>query len=254
MNDWNNSENINRIKQLQKGTTQMKKKLIALLTVLALTAFAGCESKDAETTTTTASEATTTTVTEAETTTTTEAETTTAAETETDKKLFKGTGYTLSIDSEKWLDYTEYLDYIAEVTEDTDVAKYGDISAEDVKNVADAIYYNTSNDSNFNVTVVELGTQMNDAALNELSGMLEEQYNAIPGYSCGKCETVYVNGYRALKAVITSDASVTGGAMKVEMYLFYPGTKQVCLTYTAAAADFDSTVADFEEVLNTISF
>ena len=231
----------------------MKKKLIALLTVLALTAFAGCESKDAETTTTTASE-TTTAVAEAVTTTTTEAVTTTAAQTETDKKLFKGTGYTLSIDSEKWLDYTEYLDYLAEITEDTDIAKYGNVSAEDVKNVADAIYYNISNDSNFNVTVVELGARMDDASLNELSSMLEEQYNAIPGYSCGKCETVYVNGYRALKAVITSDASVTGRAMKVEMYLFYPGTKQVCLTYTAAAADFDTTVADFEEVLNTISF
>ncbi len=218
----------------------MKKKLIALLTVLTLTAFAGCESKDAETTTTAA--------TEAETTTTTEAETTTAAEAETDKELFKGTGYTLSIDGEKWLDYTEYLDYIAEITEDTDIAKYSNVSAEDVKNLADAIYYNISNESNFNVTVVELGVQMDDASLNELSGMLEEQYNAIPGYSCGKCETVYVNGYRALKAVITSDA------MKVEMYLFYPGTKQVCLTYTAAAADFDTTVADFEEVLNTISF
>lgn len=223
----------------------MKKKLIALLTVLALTAFAGCESKDAETTTTTASETTTAVA---------EAVTTTAAQTETDKELFKGTGYTLSIDGKKWLDYTEYLDYLAEITEDTDIAKYGNVTAEDVKNMADAIYYNISNDSNFNVTVVELGAQMNDAALNELSGVLEEQYNAIPGYSCGKCETVYVNGYRALKAVITSDASVTGSAMKVEMYLFYPGTKQVCLTYTAAAADFDSTVADFEEVLNTISF
>lgn len=231
----------------------MKKKLIALLTVLALTAFAGCESKDAETTTTAASEITTA-VAEAETTTTTEAVTTTAAQTETDKELFKGKGYTLSIDGKKWLDYTEYLDYLAEITEDTDIAKYGNVTAEDVKNLADAVYYNISNDSNFNVTVVELGAKMDDASLNELSSMLEEQYNAIPGYSCGKCETVYVNGYRAMKAVITSDASVTGSAMKVEMYLFYPGTKQVCLTYTAAAADFDTTVADFEEVLNTISF
>jgi len=246
----------------------MKKILITLMTVFALTAFTACESKDVETAekTTTASIAEeTTAATEAETTTevsmATEAETTTEKETEAateaevveDIELFKGTGYTLEIDGEKWLDGTEYLDRIAKLAENSDVGQSFELTAEDVKNMGDAIYYHTSNGSNFNVTVVELGVEIDDATLVQIAAAIQEQYNSIAGCKCGDYELVNVNGHRALKFEITNDA-VSSNHAKLNAYLFYPGTKQVCVTFTAGASDFDETVVDFEEVLNTISF
>jgi len=233
----------------------MKKILIALMTVLALTAFTACESKDvgtAEETTVSVSEETTV-ETKAET--TTEAETTAETEPEVveDIELFEGTGYTLEIDGEKWLDGTAYLDHIAKLAENTDMGQNFDLTAEDMENVGDAIYYHTSNGSNFNVTVVELGVEIDDATLVQIAAAIEEQYNSVAGCKCGDYELINVNGYRALKFVITNDA-VIDRPVKLNAYLFYPGTKQVCVTFTAGASDFDETVVDFEEVLNTISF
>ena len=243
----------------------MNKILITLMTVLAITAFTACESKNVETAEdTTASVAEeTTAATEAETTTeaTTEAKTTTEKETEAetesevveDIELFKGTGYTLEIDGDKWLDGTEYLDRIAKLAENSDVGQSFELTAEDVKNMGDAIYFNISNGSNFNVTVAELGVEVDDETIVQIAAVIQEQYNSIAGCKCGDYELVNVNGYRALKFEITNDA-VDSTTVKLNAYLFYPGTKQICVTFTSGASDFDETVVDFEEVLNTISF
>ena len=233
----------------------MKKILITLMTVLALTAFTACESKEIKT----AEE--TTVATEAETTTeaTTEAETTTEKETEAeteavkDIEFFRGAGYTLEIDNNKWIDSTNRLDRIVEYAEDSGIDENLDVAAEDLKNVGDAFYNHTSNGSNFNVTVVELGIEIDDATLVQIAAVIQEQYNSIAGFKCGDYELVNVNGHRALKFEITNDAVSSKPAM-LNSYLFYPGTKQVCVTFTAGASDFDETVVDFEEVLNTISF
>lgn len=239
----------------------MKKILIALMTVLALTAFTACESKDveiAEETTAASTAEVTTAETEAETTEaeTTEAETT-AAETESeaveDTEEFVGTGYRLVIDGEKWLDGTEYIEFIAKLAENSDVGQSFELTAEDVKNMGDAIYFNISNGSNFNVTVAELGVEVDDETIVQIAAVIQEQYNSIAGCKCGDYELVNVNGYRALKFEITND-DVSGKSVKLNAYLFYPGTKQICVTFTSGASDFDETVADFEEVLNTISF
>ncbi len=229
----------------------MKKILITLMTVLALTAFTACESKDVETaeeTTIASSVAEETTV-----------ETKAVTENESEEvvgttEIFKGTGYTLEIDGEKWLDGTEYLDHIAKVAENSDVGQSFDFKAEDLKNMGDAIYYHSTNGSNFNVTVAELGTEIDDAMLIEIATLVQEQYNSMAGYTCGNYELVDINGYRALKFVITTDDAFNDTALKLNLYCFYPGTKQVGVTFTTAASDFDKTVADFEEVLNTISF
>lgn len=235
----------------------MKKILVTLMTVLALMAFTACESKEIktaeETTVATEAETTTKATTEAETTTEKETEAESEAEIVEDSELFRGTGYTLEIDGEKWLDGTAYLDHIAKLAENTDVGQSFDLTAEDMKNMGDAIYYHTSNGSNFNVTVAELGVEIDDATLVQIAAAIQEQYNSIAGCKCGDYELINVNGHRALKFVITNDA-VIDTPVKLNAYLFYPGTKQVCVTYTAGASDFDETVVDFEEVLNTISF
>lgn len=244
----------------------MKKILITLMAILALTAFTACESKVVETAeeTTTASVAEeTTAATEAETTTeaTTEAETTeteTEAETEAeaveDIEIFKGTGYTLEIDGEKWLDGTEYLELVAKLAENTDAAKELNLTADDLNDMGDAIYYHTSNGSNFNVTVAELGAEIDDTTLVQLAELIQEQYNSITGYACEGYEFTEVNGCKAIKFVLTADGPLAGTALKLNAYLIYHDTKQIALTYTAAASNFDETVVDFEEVLNSISF
>lgn len=232
----------------------MKRKIIALIAVLALTAVTACESKEIEAPEATASEArntaveTTEAVTEAE---TTEAETTTEAD--DDIQLFRGTGYTLSINSKKWLDQTAYLDYIAKYAENTDLASKINVTAEDMMNMGDAIYYHTSNGSNFNVVVAELGQKMDDATLLLVGKAVQEQYNSTEGYNCESYELVNVNGYRSLKVIVTADASVGVSDMRMVAYFFYPDTKQIGLTFTADASKFDSALPDFEEVLNSFS-
>ena len=231
----------------------MKKILITLMTFFAFTAFTACESKDVET----AEETTIVSVTE-ETTLATEAETTekeTNTETEVvqNTELFKGTGYTLEIDTQKWLNAMDNIDRVAEYAEDSGLADNLNVTAEDMKNVSDAIFNHAANKSNFNVTVVELGVEIDDATLVQIAAAIQEQYNSIAGCTCSDYELVNVNGHRALKFEITNDA-VGDITVKLNSYLFYPGTKQVCVTFTTAASDFDETVVDFEEILNTISF
>ncbi len=237
----------------------MKKILIILMTFLALTAFTACESKDVETAeeTTTASFAEETT---AETTTEKETETETEAATESeaveDIEEFSGTGYKLLIDGGKWIDGTEYIELVAKLAENTEAAKDANLTADDLNDMGDAIYYHTSNGSNFNVTVAEIGdvSVIDDTVLEQLGALMQEQYNSMTGYACEEYEFVEVNGCKAIKFIITADGPLAGTALKLNAYLLYHDTKQIAVTYTAAAANFDETVADFEEVLNTISF
>lgn len=246
----------------------MKRMIIVLTAFLALAAFAGCESKDAEITETTTSVSevrdavditTSVSLTEAEVTTEAETEAVTeeteaTTEAEDNIKSFKGAGYTISIDSNKWLDQTAYLDSIAKYAENTDLANKINVTAEDMMNMGDAIYFHTSNGSNFNVVVADLGQEMDDATLLLVGKAVQEQYNSAEGYNCESYELVNVNGYRSLKVIVTADASVGVSDMRMAAYFFYPGTKQIGLTFTADASKFDEAFVDFEEVLNSISF
>ncbi|MBR4097235.1 MAG: hypothetical protein IKK42_08045 [Oscillospiraceae bacterium] len=239
----------------------MKKILITLMTVLALTAFSACESKEvgtAEETTASVAEETTA-ATESET--TTEAETTTEKETEAetepevveDTEVFVGTGYTLLIDGEKWLDGEEYKALIAKIAENTKVAQYADLSAEEIQDMSDALFFHADNSSNFNVTVSELGNigELDDDMLKQLADIMVEYYNSMEGYTFEGYDIVEVNGYKAIKFVIMADNS--GSTLKMNSYIFYKGTKQFVITYTVDASEFDETVAEFEKVLNTIT-
>lgn len=234
----------------------MKKILVTLMTVLALMAFTACESKDVEKSEeTTASVAeVTTAATEAET--TSEAETTTEAETEAevveDTEIFVGRGYTLLIDGEKWLDGEEYMDLISKMAENTEAAQFAGLSAEEMKNMSDALFFHADNSSNFNITVTDVGNvgELSDDMLNQLAELMVEQYASMPGYTFEKYDIVEVNGYTALKFMITSENGVN--TLRMNSYIFYKGTKQVVITYTVAASKFDDTIAEFEKVINTI--
>ena len=246
----------------------MRKKIIALTALLALTAFSGCKSAGttdvttpvttttAEITTTTAEITTTTAETTTTTAETTTVETTTAETTTTaaeDPNLFRGTGYTISVD-DVWLDCTEYLDSIAELAEGTDFAQEINVTAEQMQELGDAVFYHSLYGSSFNVVISDTGQEMNEFALLQLSIIIKEQYSSGTGYSCQSCERVTVNGYRGLKVDLTSKDPATNADLKLVAYLFYPGTKQIGFTFSAFAEEFDTVVVDFEKVLNTVSF
>lgn len=238
----------------------MKKILVTLMTVFALMAFTACESKDvekSEETTTSVAEVTTAateakTTTEAETTTEKETEAETEAEVVEDTEIFVGRGYTLVIDGEKWLDGEEYMDIVANLAENTEAAQYANLSADDIRNMGDAIFFNINNGSNFNVAVSDSGYLgvYDDDTLNQLASIMKEQYNKITGYNCEEYELVEVNGYKALKFTVMAENDVN--TLKMNSYIFYKGTNQIVVTYTVAASKFDDTIAEFEKVLNTI--
>ncbi len=239
------------------------KKIIAFLAVASLMMFTACESN-----TTTAEETTvaeTTTVSEVELTTaateevTEETTTEEATEAETseesgDTELFHGTGYTLEIDGDNWLNASEYISAIAENVEDYDLG----LTAEDVESMADTMYYNAHDlNVNFNVVVADMGVDMGEFSteLYEAFGeTLKPQYEAMAGYNFESYEVTTVNGINALRFDLTSDAEVFGVDLKITAYQFFKGTAQYAITYTAAKDSYDARWGDFEEVLNSISF
>ncbi|MBQ5317859.1 MAG: hypothetical protein J6K17_02040 [Oscillospiraceae bacterium] len=247
----------------------MKKILITLMTVLSLMAFAACDSaekeNDSEESTIVSLEEVTTAltekITEAEETTTT-AETTTAAETEAEPapvangELFVGNGYTLLIDGEKWMDASEYIDEVAGMADGNEITETLNITSDDIANMADAMFFNIENGSNFNVTIAEVGDvgALNEEVLEQFASLMEQIYASMSGYICEGYEFIKVNGHDVIKFVIYTDDEVTGVELKMNTYLFYYGTKQFSMTYTDDKSTFDSTVADFNAVINSISF
>ncbi len=244
----------------------MKKFFITLMAVLSLAAFTACSNNDDEA----VSETTTASVTEAETTEATEetteaeaettAEETTEAETTTEAEkaeVFKGTGYTLAVDSEKWMDVMDYLDVVVGNIEDMDTIKNSGLSAEEIKSMADAMYYYTDNsNANFNMVVSDLNSEIEctDEILNELGNYIVAEYSAATEFNCEGYELVDVGSYRSVKVSLSTNVDVVSADLKLESYFFYVGAKQYNLTFTVPADDYEEVSADFETVLNSISF
>lgn len=245
----------------------MKKLLIAAMSILIITAFSACGSSTSpeETTAETTAEAAAE-ITEAETSaeteseTTTEAETTTETETETEAastNVFRGNGYTLSIDSETWMDASEYISLVAQWAENTDSAQDIDLTAEDMENASDAMFYHTGiSGTNFNVVITEVGNVgvLDKEMLEMLGEAVKTQYSNMTGFIFESYEIVKVNGYDSLKINMSTDAAVFGAELKMTAYMFYNGTKQYVITYTAGVESYDSGFADFETVLDSFTF
>lgn len=247
----------------------MKKIFITFMAILAVASFTACESKKEEVSEekTVVSEdiskeevELTTAATEAE---TTEADTTEIeSETETEAasdEVFRGNGYTLNIDSNVWMNAADYVSYISQMAENLEAVQNYGITAEDIENMNDAMFYHTENmmaGTNFNVIVTEVGNigEFDKEMLDQLGKAMETQYGAMTGYVYENYEIVNVNGYDSLKINMTTDAEVFGLEFKVSVYLIYNGTKQYTITYTSSDTNYDKCTADFEKVLNSISF
>ncbi|MDE7278339.1 MAG: hypothetical protein K2N26_01250, partial [Oscillospiraceae bacterium] len=150
----------------------MKKKIFAvILAVLTAASMAACGNGETDgnggndvpdvTTSAEMTEADSGTEANAETTeeteTETENETETDAETENDEgnasaagDIYSGNGYTMTVDSEKWTDASDYIKLISEYSAELDMGL--DVSAEDIENMNDGMFFHASlSGSNFNI-------------------------------------------------------------------------------------------------------
>lgn len=254
----------------------MKKIIAAVMSVFIVTAFSACGNTDSgsaseETTsaaeTTTAAETTQAETTEAAETTaaeTTAAETTTEAETTAvnpdeaaaiaaEGALYQGDGYTVKINSEKWMDFSAYVDEISKLADEKDLGF--DISAEDIQNTNDGMFFYVPDMSiNFNFGVTEIGDVGEGFDISLFGDVMELQYGQIDGCTYLGDEVINVNGYECLKMDIATSAELYGAEMKMSQYMFIHGTKQYVATYTAAEGSYDNGITDFEAMLNTIVF
>ena len=241
----------------------MKKKLvIAVAAVLMLAACSNTGDAIENTTADTASE--TISVTEPETeseaateiTTETEivSETNTEAETTEDVEtdVYSGTGYTLKVDPEKWIDVIEYKQNIAETAEEINTEL--DFSADDYSEMCDAFWvYADLADSEFsaNVNVVsqDLGADANMDA-DVIGPYMEESYSAVEGYTFLGWESVVINDSDCLKCGLEVEQS--GITVRMQQYIFLKNGLQTVFTLTASDDSFETVLPDFEEMISTI--
>lgn len=176
----------------------------------------------------------------------TEPETETEAAAQDSENLHKGDGYTVEVDSAKWMDASDYVKMISEYAEDVDIGM--DLTAEDIQNMNDGMFYHTNEDgTNFNIVCNAVG---NTDGINIADGaeFMKEQY-AAAGMSWTDSELVEINGIEWLK--INVETSMQGTNMKMLQCMALANGNQYILTYTANTDKYDSAMADFEDVLNS---
>ena len=242
---------------------KMKKKLvIAVAAVLMLAACSNTGDAIENTTADTASETISVTEPETESETATEntteteivSETDTEAETTEDveSEVYSGTGYTLKVDPEKWIDVIEYKQNIAETAEEINTEL--DFSADDYSEMCDAFWvYADLADSEFsaNVNVVsqDLGADANMDA-DVIGPYMEESYSAVEGYTFLGWESVVINGSDCLKCGLEVEQS--GITVRMQQYIFLKNGLQTVFTLTASDDSFETVLPDFEEMISTI--
>lgn len=178
----------------------------------------------------------------------TEAETTEDVETD----VYSGTGYTLNVDPEKWIDVIEYKQKIAETAEEINTEL--DFSADDYSEMCDAFWvYADLADSEFsaNVNVVsqDIGADANMDA-DVLGPYMEESYSAVEGYTFLGWESVVINGSDCLKCGLEVEQS--GITVRMQQYIFLKNGLQTVFTLTASDDSFETVLPDFEEMISTI--
>lgn len=166
--------------------------------------------------------------------------------------VFHGSGYTLTVDEDVWVDMDFMIDMISQSAEGT-LSDYGfDFTAEQYSQLYDGMFVCPgSSGANFNMTVVEMGMDMEISA--ELFGsILEQQYSAIEGCEMLACEDEAVGDYKSVKAEVKMTADDV--TLKMRQNCFWENGKQVVITYTAQEEEFDGLLPDFEKVLESIEF
>lgn len=238
---------------------KMKKKLvIAVAAVLMLAACSNTGDAIENTAADTASETISVTEPEATTENTTETEIVSESDTEAEtmedveSDVYSGTGYTLKVDPEKWIDVIEYKQKIAETAEEINTEL--DFSADDYSEMCDAFWvYADLADSEFsaNVNVVsqDLGADANMDA-DVIGPYMEESYSAVEGYTFLGWESVVINDYDCLKCGLEVEQS--GITVRMQQYIFLKNGLQTVFTLTASDDSFETVLPDFEEMISTI--
>lgn len=213
------------------------------------------ENKETETEPETESE------TEPETESETEAETESETETEpeTDNtvektaaagEIYQGRGYTLTIDTEKWGDASEYIKLISEYSSELDINV--NASAEDIENMSDGIFFHTGLlGTNFNIVCNEIGDLGPDFDISMFAGLMKKEYTA-SGMTYLSDDIVKHNGKNWLKIEVEVEQS--GTTMRMLQYMTVNGVNQYVITYTSCKADYDKALSDFEEVFASFEF
>ena len=163
---------------------------------------------------------------------------------------FSGDFYTVSVDTSKWVDFSEYKQLAAEAAESLDNGI--DLTAEDYNELCDVMYMysDVSKSANVNVVSTDLGVEM-DMDAEAVGPLMADSFNAVEGYKCDSWESVTVNGENALKLVISGD--VGGSKTNMVQYQLIKGGKQVVVTLTVVDAETDDTLlADFDALVNTV--
>ena len=156
---------------------------------------------------------------------------------------FSGDFYTISVDTSKWVDFSEYKQLVAEAAESLDNGI--DLTAEDYNELCDVMYMysDVSKSANVNVVSTDLGVEM-DMDAEAVGPLMADSFDAVEGYKCDSWESVTINGENALKLVISAD--VGGSKTNMVQYQLIKGGKQIAVTLTVVDAETDDALlADF---------
>lgn len=190
-------------------------------------------------------------------------ETTVSEETETEggnasSTILKANGCAIKIDGSEWLDVMGYIEAMKSVSGETDELN---ALAEKVESTCDGAYYHANlSGANFTVVSAEVGEQASqmDLSDNIIAGMLAsalETELSKSGMNVVDAEMIKYNGNPSLVITTDSPAMITGTVdMRAQMCIFYEGTHQYMITFTAEKATFDEYKPDFEKVMNSITF
>lgn len=233
----------------------MKKILAAVTAILMLSAMTACgnDGNSAEVTNETTSAAARDEIsaeTQAENNAETEEETETETEAETeaaevDDDLYSGNGYTVKVDSAKWMDASEYIQMISEYAEDVNLTN---VTAEDIQSMSDGMFYHANEDgTNFNIVCNPIGNT-DGISIGDGAELMKEQYEAA-GITWLGSEVAEINGVEWLK--IDVETSMSGTDMKMLQCMALANGNQYVITYTADTDKYDTALSDFEEVLNS---
>ena len=163
---------------------------------------------------------------------------------------FSGDFYTISVDTSKWVDFSEYKQLVAEAAESLDNGI--DLTAEDYNELCDVMYMysDVSKSANMNVVSTDLGVEM-DMDAEAVGPLMADSFDAVEGYKCDSWESVTINGENALKLIISAD--VGGSKTNMVQYQLIKGGKQIAVTLTVVDAETDDALlADFDALVNTI--
>lgn len=209
----------------------MKKILAAVTAILMLSVFTACGNSAA--------------VTQEE----NPAETGTKSAEADNGNLYSGNGYTVEVDSEKWMDASEYVKMLSEYAEDNNLTQ--NLTAEDFQNMNDGMFYHTNGDgTNFNIVCNAVGNT-DGVRIGDGAEIMKEQYEAA-GITWLDSEVVTINGLEWLK--INVEMSMEGTNMKMLQCMALANGNQYVVTYTSGKDLFDACRSDFDEVMNSFKF